>query len=75
MTCRIATGFDMEPLSNGNILIEFFGDDGVTFNKQVITREVLQNMPAVIALILIYQDQGAEEVKRIMKQANDGMEG
>ena len=71
MTYRIATGFDMEPLSNGNILIEFFGDDGVTFNKQVITREVLERMPAVVALTLVYMDQGAEEVKRLMEQMNN----
>ena len=27
----IATGFDFEPLPDGNVLIELFGDDGVTF--------------------------------------------
>lgn len=72
MTYRIATGFDMEPLPNGNILIEFFGDEGVTFNKQVITREVLQNIPTVAALILICMDQGTEAVKRLMNQLNEG---
>lgn len=67
MTYRIATGFDLEPLGNGNILIEFCGDDGMTFDQQVITREGLEKMPAVIALFLVCMDQGAEEVKRIMK--------
>jgi hypothetical protein len=71
MTYRIATGFDMEPLGNGNILIEFCGDNGVTFNKQVITREVLECMPAVIPLILVCLDQGVDEVERIMKQVNE----
>jgi hypothetical protein len=67
MTHRIATGFTMEPLANGNIMIEFYGDDGITFNVQVVTREVLEGIPAVIALILVCQDQGVEEAERIMK--------
>ena len=41
---RIATGFDFEPLPDGNVLIEFYGDDGKTFNKQVITPDVLKDM-------------------------------
>ena len=50
MTQRIATGFDLEPLPNGNVLIEFYGDDGKTFNTQVVTREVIERMPAVVGL-------------------------
>jgi hypothetical protein len=67
MTHQIATGFDLEPLGNGNVLIEFFGDDGITFNTQVVTREVIEGMPAVIALILVCIDQGPEAVKKIME--------
>ena len=46
----IATGFDFEPLPNGDVLIEFCGDDGVMFNTRVtaittsqITRGVLSS--------------------------------
>jgi hypothetical protein len=28
----VATGFDFQPLPDGNVLIEFFGDDGKAFN-------------------------------------------
>ena len=67
MTHRIATGFDLEPLPNGNVLIEFYGDDGETFNTQVVTREMIEGMPTVVALTLLYIDQGPEEVKKIME--------
>jgi len=67
MNERIATGFDLEPLANGNVLIEFYGDDGKAFNTQVVTREVIEGMPAVVALTLLYIDQGPEEVKKIME--------
>jgi len=30
----IATGFDFEPLPDGNLLVEFYGDDGVTITSQ-----------------------------------------
>ena len=71
MTYRIATGFTMEPLANGNVLIDFFGDDGKTFNTQVVTREVLEGMPAVVGLTLICMDQGPEAVRRLIKLLNE----
>ena len=67
MTERIATGFDFEPLPNGNVLIEYYGDAGETFNTQVVTREVLEGMPAVVALTLVCVDQGPDAVKKIME--------
>lgn len=67
MTDRIATGFDLEPLATGNVLIEFFGDDGKTFNTQVVTREMIESMPAVVGLTLVCMDQGREAVKKIME--------
>jgi hypothetical protein len=63
---RIATGFDLQPLPDGNVLIEFYGDDGKTFNSQIVPREVVEGMPAVASLTLVYMDQGAEAVKRVM---------
>ena len=47
---KIATGFDLEPLPDGTVLIEFFGDDGKTFNKQIVTANVVNNMPVVATL-------------------------
>jgi hypothetical protein len=68
MNGPIATGFDLEPLPSGNVLIEFYGDDGKTFNTQVVTREVIETLPAVASLTLVYMDQGAEAVKRLMQK-------
>ena len=75
MKYRIATGFDLEPLANGSVLIEFYGDDGETFNTQVVTREVIEGMPAVVALTLVCMDQGPEAVKKIMESMKDAPEG
>ena len=71
LTDRIATGFDLEPLPDGNVLVEFFADDGKTFNTQVVTKEVVQSMPVVASLTLVYMDQGPEAVKEIMHRFND----
>lgn len=35
----MATGFDIEPLPTGEILIEFSDNDDVTFNSQVMISE------------------------------------
>lgn len=58
---NIATGFDFEPLPNGDVLIEFFGDDGVTFNSQVITRDCLARIPIVVHAFFLAVDKGTEE--------------
>jgi hypothetical protein len=74
MNERVAIGFDLEPLANGNLLIEFFGDDGKAFNTQVVTREVIEGMPAVVALTLLCIDQGTEVVKKIMEGSDRSAE-
>jgi hypothetical protein len=56
----IATGFDFEPLESGDVLIEFFGDDGVTINTQVITKECLSRMPVVAQALYLAVEQGKE---------------
>jgi len=56
----IATGFDFEPLPNGDVLIEFFGDDGVTFNAQVITKECLARLPVVAHALALAVANGKE---------------
>ncbi len=55
---RIATGFDFEPLPNGDVLIEFYGDDGVVFNSQVITRECLTRFPVVAHALILAVEEG-----------------
>ena len=44
----MATAFAFEPLLDGNVLIEFFGDDGKTINTQIVTAEVIRRMPLVV---------------------------
>ena len=67
MNQRIATGFDLEPLPNGNVMIEFFGDDGKTFNTQIVERQVIEKMPVVASLMMVCLDQGPEAVKKLMQ--------
>jgi hypothetical protein len=67
----IATGFDFQPLDDGNLLIEFFGDDGRTVHKQVVTPEVVQNLPIVVALVNVALKKGPEAVKDIMDRLNN----
>jgi hypothetical protein len=63
---RIATGFDCEPLPDGNVLIEFFGDDGTTLSTQVVTANVVESMPLVATLTGVAMREGADAVNKIM---------
>lgn len=63
---KTATGFDFEPLKGGNVLIEFFGDDGVTFNKQVVNAEVIRTMPLVAVLLHVVMTTTPEVANEIM---------
>jgi hypothetical protein len=67
---HIATGFDFEPLPDGTVLIEFFGGDGKTFNKQVVTAEALRSIPLVAILTDIAIKQGPDVAKAIMEKLN-----
>ena len=62
---RIATGFDFEPLPDGNVLIEFFGDDGKTFNVQVVTASVVESMPLVASVTGVAMREGVEAARTI----------
>jgi len=53
-----ATGFDFEPLPTGDVLIQFFGDDGKTINTQVITRECLARFPVVAHALFLAVEEG-----------------
>ncbi len=63
MKTRIATGFEFQPLSDGNVLIEFYGDDGETFNTQIVTGEVVANMPLVAHLTGLALTDGIDAVE------------
>jgi len=65
---KIATGFDFEPQSDGNVLIEFFGDDGVTFNKQIVTPSVIRHFPLVAALTDVALRHGPTVAREIMEK-------
>jgi hypothetical protein len=62
----VATGFDFEPLPDGTVLIEFFGDDGKTVNKQEITLDVMCGMGLVSALTDVALKKGPEVAKAVM---------
>ncbi len=70
MTQQIATGFDFQPLPDGNVLVEFFGDDGKTFNTQIVTPDVIKNLPVVAVLTDIALTKGPEVAKDIMDKLN-----
>jgi hypothetical protein len=68
----VATGFDFQPLPDGNVLIEFFGEDGKTFNTQTVTAEVVHSMPLVAVLTKIALEKGPEVAKEIMSKLSFG---
>lgn len=55
-----ATGFDFEPLPNGNVLIQFLADDGKTINTQVITREGFARFPVVVHAFFLAVEKGKD---------------
>lgn len=67
-----ATGFDLQPLPNGDVLIEFFGDDGDTFNTQVISRTALARFPAVVHALFLAVDQGQEAALAFLNRLKAG---
>jgi hypothetical protein len=67
----IATGFDCEPLPDGNVLLEFFGDDGVTFNVQVVTASVVESMRLVAILTGVAMREGVEAARRIFTNLSE----
>lgn len=68
----VATGFDFEPLPDGNVVVEFFGDDGVTINRQVVTADVVRRMPLVAALLDVALTSGPDVAREIMERVNQG---
>ena len=68
---QIASGFDLEPLPDGNVLIEFFGDDGKSFLKQIVTPSVVMNMPLVATLTGIALREGPDAVREIVGKLSE----
>ncbi len=66
----IATGITFQPLPDGNVLIEFLGEDGQTINKQVVTAEVMKRISGVAVLTDIAMKQGVEVAKEIIEKLN-----
>src|SRR5579864_2734958 len=62
----IATGFDFQPLDDGNLLIEFIVDDGKAFNTQVVTPDVMNNMAMVSVLTNVALKKGPQVAQEIM---------
>lgn len=55
-----ATGFDFEPLPNGDVLMQFFSDEGADINTQVITKECLARIPVVAHALFLAVEEGKE---------------
>lgn len=68
---KIATGFDLEPLPDGNVLVEFCGDDGKTVNKQIVTANVVSNMPVVATLTGVVLREGVDTLKEILAKLDE----
>jgi hypothetical protein len=70
-----ATGFDFEPLPTGDVLIQFFGDDGVVFNSQIITRECLTRIPIVAKATFIAIENGQDAALAFLNTINERKDG
>ena len=55
-----ATGFDFEPLPHGDVLMQFFDDDGEAINTQVISKECLARIPVVAHVFFLAVEEGKE---------------
>src|SRR5258707_13406876 len=55
-----ATGFDFEPLPTGDVLIQFFADDGVAINTQIMTREGLARLPVAVHAFFLAVEEGKD---------------
>jgi len=56
--------------ATGNVLIEFFGDDGRTIYTQIGTAEVVRQMPLVAALLDVAMRMGPEVAREIVEKLN-----
>ena len=66
----IATGIGFEWLPNGDVLIEFVGDDGVTFNSQVIAKKCLDRLPVAAHALCLAVEEGKEAALAYVNKMN-----
>jgi hypothetical protein len=66
MVMQIATGFELQPLADGNVLVEFHDDDGETLNSQIVTAEVVASMPIVANLTGLTLTQELDAIKAML---------
>jgi len=64
---KTATGFDIEPLPHGDVLMQFFSDDGKTVNTQIMTRECLARLPVVVHAFFLAVKKGKDEAFDFLK--------
>ena len=67
-----ATGFEFEPLPTGEVLIEFFADDGKTINTQVITRDGLARLPVVVHAFFLAVEEGPDAAIAFLDRLSAG---
>lgn len=67
-----ATGFDLEPLPNSDVLIRFQADDGTTINTQIVTREVLCRLPVVVHAFFLAVNEGEEAARDFLSRFKGG---
>lgn len=67
-----ATGFDLSPLPNSDVLIHFQSDDGTILNTQVVTREVLCRPPVVVHAFFLAVNQGEEAARDFLSRFKGG---
>ena len=68
----VAKGFDLEALPNGDVLIEFFADDGTTINTQVITMDCLARIPVVTHALFLAVEEGKEAASAFLDGVTAG---
>jgi hypothetical protein len=66
MKTQIATGFELQPLADGNVLVEFHDDHGETLNSQIVTAEVVASMPIVANLTGLTLTQELDAIKAML---------
>jgi hypothetical protein len=70
----VAAGFHFQPLLDGNVQIEFFDEADQHIGTQVITRDVLDSFPFVVALTQFAMSKGKVS-SEVVHQLNDLIRG
>jgi hypothetical protein len=72
----IAAGIHFQPLLDGNVQIEFFDEDDQPIGVQIVTRDVLDSLPFVVALTQFAMSKGKGKVSsEFVHELNDLIRG